>query len=192
MLRQSGIVFPGSIYYPQNILMSDDGKDNEASEKKRLSISALLKSGSFRILLADDDADDRDFFVEAVAEIAGQVRVEYAQNGSELLALLQDEDRLLPHLVFLDLNMPNKTGGECLEAIRQDPRLKNLPVVIYSTSSSPKDIDDTFKKGANLYVRKPTSFNELVIIAQKVLMLDWDKYKPHASRSNYVFSSKTN
>jgi CheY-like chemotaxis protein len=185
-----GPVFPGRIVPPLNIFMSDYVKNIDANDKQRVSVNALLKNGSFRMILADDDADDRDFFAEAMAEVADKIRLDYAEDGVDLLNLLNDEDRLLPHLIFLDLNMPNKSGRECLDAIRENERLKNIPVIIYSTSSSSKDIDETFKKGANLYVRKPSSFTELVSIAQQVLLLDWNKFKPHGSRNNFVFAVK--
>jgi CheY-like chemotaxis protein len=87
--------------------------------------------------------------------------------------------------------MPHKSGIECLAEIRQDQRLQHIPVVIYSTSSSLKDINDTFDKGANLYVKKPNSFSELRLITAKVLALNWNKYKPYFSRSQFLFSSKT-
>ena len=87
--------------------------------------------------------------------------------------------------------MPHKSGFECLLEIRQTDRLKHIPVVIYSTSSSIKDIEETFEKGANLYVKKPSSFQDLENITSRVLQLDWNKYKPHASRQQFVFSSKT-
>ena len=63
--------------------------------------------------------------------------------------------------MFLDLNMPIMNGFECLEAIRSTPHLKDLLVAIYSTSSAERDIEETFEKGANIYIKKPSSFNEL-------------------------------
>lgn len=140
------------------------------------------------IFLADDDVDDRSMFEEVITEIDQSIQLTCVEDGMMLLQLLKSENNDLPHLIFLDLNMPNKNGKECLDEIRKSERLKHIPVVIYSTSSSPKDIDDTFDKGANLYVRKPSSFNELRSITRAVLSIDWQIHKPYEMKSIYVFS----
>lgn len=142
------------------------------------------------IFLADDDSDDRAMFEEVIEEIDATIQLFCAEDGMVLLQLLNTEKYPLPHLIFLDLNMPNKNGKECLDEIRKSEHLKNIPIVIYSTSSSPKDIEDTFEKGANLYVRKPSSFNELRKITKEVLCMDWEYHKPFVKRNGFVFSDK--
>jgi CheY-like chemotaxis protein len=151
-----------------------------------------LSKNPFLILLADDDTDDREMFAEVIGEIDSSIQLTCAEDGVALLKLLQSKERPLPHLIFLDLNMPNKNGKECLDEIRNSERLKHIPIIIYSTSSSPKDIDDTFEKGANLYVRKPSSFNELRSITRTVLAIDWESHKPHSLKNSFLFSGKTN
>jgi len=141
------------------------------------------------IILADDDADDRDLFSEAMEECCINVTVETAKDGIELVKLLKNTNRT-PDLIFLDLNMPNKNGKECLIEIRKSQALKHLPVIIYSTSSSQRDIEFTFEKGANLFISKPSSYKELVQIAKKVLALDWKKFQPKSNKDQYVFSLK--
>jgi CheY-like chemotaxis protein len=152
--------------------------------------SIVWPNNPLLIFLADDDADDRAMFEEVITEIDPAIRLICAEDGGVLLKMLQSENVLLPHLIFLDLNMPNKNGKECLDEIRKSEQLKHIPVVIYSTSSSPKDIDDTFEKGANLYVRKPSSFNELRSITKDVLSMDWELHKPFSTKNIFVFSYK--
>ncbi|MDB5255361.1 MAG: response regulator receiver protein [Chitinophagaceae bacterium] len=143
------------------------------------------------VFLADDDADDRAMFEEVIHEVDPTIQLTCAEDGKILLTMLQSGKYPLPQLLFLDLNMPNKNGKECLEEIRNSDRLKDIPVIIYSTSSSPKDIDDAFEKGANLYVRKPSSFQELRFIARAVLAMEWSNYKPFVVRNTFVFSYKS-
>ncbi|HEY0047074.1 MAG TPA: response regulator, partial [Flavobacterium sp.] len=95
----------------------------------------------------------------------------------------------LPDFIFLDLNMPEKGGKECLVEIRKHSKLKEIPVIIYSTSSSKKDIDDTYELGANLYITKPNSFTELRKAVRKIMALDWSLYQPRSSKSDYVFTA---
>ena len=144
----------------------------------------MVKSKVFKIMLADDDPDDRDLLAEAI--IAGNsAHVESAHNGAHLMLALTAMEEL-PDMIFLDLNMPEKNGKECLSEIRQHDRLKGVPVIIYSTSSSKKDIDDAFDLGATLYVTKPNSFSELKKIMSGILSLDWKTLLPQA-KENFVF-----
>lgn len=142
------------------------------------------------VFLADDDADDRAMFEEVIHEVDPTIELTCAEDGKVLLTMLHSGKYPLPHLIFLDLNMPNKNGKECLEEIRNSDRLKDIPVIIYSTSSSPKDIDDTFEKGADLYIRKPSSFQELRLIARAVLAIEWSNHKSFLVKSSFVFSYK--
>jgi CheY-like chemotaxis protein len=93
-------------------------------------------------------------------------------------------------VVFLDLNMPDKNGRECLDIIRKTKRLKDIKVVIYSTSSSQADINDTYDKGANLYISKPPTYNKLMLIMKEVLTMHWAGYMPFGNKRNFVFSIK--
>src|SRR5688572_24616394 len=106
------------------------------------------QSGTRQILLADDDDDDRLLFLDVLNELPTPVTLSVAHNGELLMEMLDNPP--LPNMIFLDLNMPLKNGFECLEEIRRDPRLKELPVIIFSTSSQPSAIDKVFKAGAQL------------------------------------------
>jgi CheY-like chemotaxis protein len=125
---------------------------------------------NIKILLADDDQDDREFFAQAISSLDLKYPVEYFKDGTELLERIYNVDLALPDLVFLDLNMPIMSGYETLEQIREDRRFKNIPVIaIYSTSPHPDGIIKTFSFGANAYIIKPTSFNDLKMLLAKVL-----------------------
>ncbi|SDE46040.1 Response regulator receiver domain-containing protein [Pricia antarctica] len=140
----------------------------------------------FNIALADDDADDRMFFGEALQELALQVKLSLFKNGQELMDFLNLPKITLPNLIVLDLNMPGKNGMECLREIRRDPRLKNVLIAIYSTSSSEKDIEDTFLGGANIYIKKPSSFTQLRETVERVLQIDWQKHTSNLSKETFL------
>lgn len=123
------------------------------------------------ILLADDDDDDRLLFTDVLHEYANDSKLTFAHNGEHLMSLLRSQE--LPDLLFLDLNMPLKNGFECLEEIRNDEKLRHLPVVIFSTSSHPGTISQMYDIGAHLYVRKPNDFNALRRAISEVLKKDW-------------------
>lgn len=140
----------------------------------------------FRILLADDDEDDRQLFEEAVSYIHPGLEIEKAETGFELLKKLATGQK--PDMVFLDLNMPGKNGKECLIEIRNNKKWKDIPVIIYSTSFNKKDISDTYQAGANLYLLKPTSFPELIQRIKQSFSFDWDN-KPKLAHSDFVLNN---
>jgi CheY-like chemotaxis protein len=140
------------------------------------------------ILLADDDEDDRMIFKDALDAVKVKSKVTLVNDGVQLMDYLQNMDGDLPHIVFLDLNMPRKSGIECLLEIRSDRKLKNLSIAIYSTSASEVDIEDTFVKGANVYIKKPNDFNTLVKILQEVLTINWQYHTSGLDKENFLLS----
>ena len=107
----------------------------------------------FFLMIVDDDKDDRFFFRNAVKEIDPSYECLEAQDGLEALEKLRKADTL-PHFIFLDLNMPIMNGKECLMELKKDEKLKNIPVIIYSTSNYKEDIDSTRELGAVYYLTK--------------------------------------
>lgn len=117
------------------------------------------------VLVADDDADDRLLVKDAFQSVGLDVEVCFVENGEELLDSLQGcgghAAARLPDLILLDLNMPVMDGREVLRLIKKDRELRSIPVVILTTSQSEQDLAEAFASGANAYVPKPRSFDEL-------------------------------
>jgi len=128
-----------------------------------------MENDSFNILIADDDSADRLLFKEALEELELTPTVHTVNNGMELMAYLNDKNALIPHLIFLDLNMPRKNGLECLKEIRSNEKLKDVSIAIYSTSDNAIDINETFLNGANIYITKPNNFNMLKQLLYKAV-----------------------
>ena len=113
------------------------------------------------LLLADDDTDDCFIFNEALDELNLSAKLTTVNDGVELMQLLSANDTLLPDALFLDLNMPRKSGFECLSEIKISDKLMNLPVIIYSTSLNMEVVDLLYQKGAYYYICKPGEFDKL-------------------------------
>ncbi|AIZ41248.1 response regulator [Cellulophaga baltica] len=141
---------------------------------------------TLNIALADDDEDDRLLFKDAIEEIKIKTKLSLFTNGKELMDYLVLPNVILPEVIFLDLNMPIKNGMQCLKEIRENPKLSDLSVAIYSTSSSERDIEDTFINGANVYINKPNSFGELKTVIEKVLQLNWQYQTSALNRENFL------
>ncbi|MBD0777946.1 response regulator [Maribacter sp. ANRC-HE7] len=138
------------------------------------------------IALADDDADDRMLFEEAIGEIEIKTKLSLFSDGKQLMDYLTQPQAILPEIIFLDLNMPIKNGMQCLREIRQNESLLHLCVAIYSTSSSEQDIEETFVYGANIYINKPNSFGALKKAVEKALRLNWQYHTSALNRDNFL------
>jgi CheY-like chemotaxis protein len=122
------------------------------------------------ILCADDDDDDIQMLQEAIKELDGSYHIAKANDGLDALKQLQamKEKGSLPCLVVLDINMPKMDGRQTFISIRNNPDLAHIPVVIFSTSSSP--LDKTFFDRKDVeYITKPINYNFLVQVAQRLL-----------------------
>lgn len=120
------------------------------------------------ILLADDDIDDCIFFKEALEEFPIATTLTAVHDGEQLMKLLEEKTEL-PHVLFLDLNMPRKNGFECLAEIKTIVRLEHLPVIMYSTSFEQSVVNLLYKNGAQHFIRKPSDFSLFKIIIQQTL-----------------------
>lgn len=123
------------------------------------------------VFIIDDDQDDREMFVEVVAEINNSIICITASNGQEALQLLQDQGEN-PDLIFLDLNMPRMNGKQFLSKLKNMHTYSSIPVIIYSTSKNEADREETKQLGADLFITKPSSLQELkkeleIVFAQK-------------------------
>jgi len=118
------------------------------------------------IVIADDDEDDIAMFKNAVDEICPTLVVTVADNGVKLLAILNEIPK--PDAILLDLNMPLRSGKQCLEEIRAKEDFDLVPIAILSTSSSKQEIDYCLKKGANHYFVKPNSFTGMISIVTNI------------------------
>lgn len=145
-----------------------------------------MKKEPLHILLADDDEDDRLLFTEAFSELKIKTIVHTVNTGIQLMERLKMKNIRLPHLLFLDLNMPRKNGLECLKEIRSDKKLKGISIAIYSTSGTEKDMEETFRNGANVYITKPNDFNILKQILEKVVVTTYQYQDQSMKRENYL------
>ncbi len=133
-----------------------------------------------KIFLAEDDADDRMFFEDALKQVSIATELVVVKDGCELMDELEIAAAPPPaQVVFLDLNMPKKNGMECLKQIRNNPKLKHIPVVIFSTSSSKECVEETYREGAHFYICKPRSFPLLIKAIETVLKTElWESPQP--------------
>jgi len=144
------------------------------------------------ILLADDDTDDCMFFKEALKDLFLPTEFTAVHDGEQLMQLLTNEDTVLPHVLFLDLNMPRKNGFECLSEIKLNARLNGIPVIIFSTSFENETVNQLHKSGAFYYIRKPSQFSQFKSLIQQSLEFIAQALTDQPSRDNFVLKAINN
>ena len=112
------------------------------------------------IVYADDDADDREMFSDAIREIDPQISCMVFESGQSVLSYL-NTTRTLPDFIFIDINMPKMNGYECAKAIKSKPKLKNIRIIMYSTSFNPHELAE-FSELEIKFLDKPNKFINLV------------------------------
>ena len=138
------------------------------------------------IILADDDEDDRMLFNDAFEELKINTKVNMFNDGVELMDYLNNPDSILPHVLFLDLNMPKKNGIECLHEIKKNSRFSDIAIAIFSTSSSEEHIEETFVHGANIYIKKPSDFVTLKKVLGDVVTINWQYHTSGLNKDNFL------
>jgi len=126
------------------------------------------------ILVAEDDADDRFLLQTAFTEKGFNERIEFVENGVELVKYLNAilaksaGEIIYPAFILLDLNMPKKSGREALAEIKQHPVFKSIPVIVYTTTKNESEIKKCYELGANTYIVKPARFDALLKVVENI------------------------
>jgi CheY-like chemotaxis protein len=141
-------------------------------------VKSEQKQSVLHLLLADDDTDDCFFFEKALREINIATQLTVVNDGERLMDHLLKNSAQLPDVLFLDLNMPRKSGFECLTEMMENSKLKDIYVVMFSTSYTldrnyeQSMIDVLYRMGAQDYIRKPGDFTKLKeLIHQSLIKL---------------------
>lgn len=130
---------------------------------------------NLRLFLVDDDADDRKLFKEAAKEIDKDIECVTAKDGQQALEILRKEGALLPDFIFMDLRMPRISGRKCLIEIKSDEKLKDIPVIIYTTSREVSESRELKEMGAVHFTSKPSNPDEIYYLISFVLEKQWSK-----------------
>ena len=141
----------------------------------------LMPHNAFKInklLLHDNDEDEAYFFEQALKSFDISIELICTSSFSQL----QNSLAKLPDLIFLDINIPDKSGFECLKVVRSNPLLRKTPVVMYSNSNRSKEVQEAYKHGANLFIGKPTKIKNVEEALKAVFAIDWSDLETVTSK----------
>ena len=144
-----------------------------------------------QVVLADDDVDDRALFSQALTEAKIPSKLVTVENGVKLTDYLANiQDPPPPDIIFLDINMPLKNGKICLKEIRSNKKFNNVPIVMFSTSSHPLDIEETYLHGANKYISKSVFFEDEVTVFKTIFSPGWQRSLHAPAKENFVLQAE--
>ncbi|WP_111671028.1 response regulator [Algoriphagus litoralis] len=141
-----------------------------------------------KVILADDDQDDQILFQDAIESLNLSIELIPINHGKELIEYFDNPMNPIPDIIFLDLNMPYLSGLDCLPILRKMEALKTIPIAIYSTSSSKRDMEESLIRGANIYINKPHDFSKLKLIIKKVMEINWQYMNSDFDPDTFVMS----
>ncbi|GAB3163275.1 response regulator [Telluribacter humicola] len=128
--------------------------------------------------LIDDDTEDHYLFAAVLKEVCPNLAFAGEADSRRALEILQEDSDFVPSYIFLDLNMPNLNGMECLAEIKKIDRLKEVPIFMFSTSSFQKDINEAAELGSARFITKPGSYNELIALLNTVIPTPFCEQQP--------------
>jgi CheY-like chemotaxis protein len=143
---------------------------------------------NIKMLLAEDDEDDRSFFQQALLESGIGSELTVVSDGWQLIEFLLDQQNPGgPDIIFLDINMPGMDGKSCLREIRRQVKFVGIPIIILSTSTRVSDIEETYKDGANRYFSKMLFYNDAVGSMRRLFDEDWRQALVNPTREAFGF-----
>ena len=147
-----------------------------------------LLTKNLHVLFVDDDSDEAYLFNEAIEQLGFPVEISKAQDGNDLMRVLSSGKEPLPDLLFLDLNMPHKDGVETLKEIRANDTFNELPVIIFSTSDNKSHTEACYQYGANLYIVKPETFDQILEMVKQIFAIDWSNTLGSPLKDQFVLN----
>jgi CheY-like chemotaxis protein len=129
----------------------------------------MMMKNDMSILIVDDDADDRELFIDAIKEVDADIKCTTAVDGKQALERLRSNYSSLPDFIFLDLRMPRFSGKKCLLELKKDEQLKSIPVIIYTTSNDVEESKELRDLGAVHFISKPSDPAQIYYVVSFVL-----------------------
>jgi len=146
-----------------------------------------MQHEKLHIILAEDDKDDQLFFKSAFKDLKLDYSLSICNDGIELMDYLNANSET-PHIIFLDLSMPGKNGLECLKEIRANVKYRDSAIAIYTSLASSENHEESFIRGANIFIKKPRELSELKKILLEVIYINWQYVSDGLNKENFMIN----
>ncbi|MET3038130.1 response regulator [Chryseobacterium sp. NRRL B-14859] len=138
------------------------------------------------VIVADDDENTLTFFKDIFKELKISIKVQCFNNGKDLMMYLHNDDAFIPEIIFIKYDIPGKESMECIEEIKSNLKFNNMVTAIYGEQISENEIEEIFVKGANIYIRKPDSYEHLKKVLTDVITINWQYHTSGLNKENFI------
>lgn len=138
------------------------------------------------VIVADNDENTLIFFKNILKELKISIKVQCFTNRKDLMRYLNNDDAVVPELVFIKYTIPGKESMECLEEIESNPKFNNMVTVIFSEAIPENEVEDIFVKGANIYMKKPECFEKLKKVLTDIITINWQYHTSGLNIDNFI------
>ncbi|MBK1895315.1 response regulator [Chryseobacterium paridis] len=138
------------------------------------------------VILVDEDEGNLILFKNVFKDLKITVKVQSFHNGEDAMKYLNNAEALIPEMLLMNYNIPQKSILECLEEIKMDFRLSRMITGIYSDALSEEEVENVFVKGSNIYMRKPDNYKDLKRVLSEVVTLNWQYHTSGLNKDNFI------
>lgn len=138
------------------------------------------------VIVADNDENTLIFFKNIFKELKISIKVQCFSNGKDMMEYLTNSDAVIPEVVFIKYTIPGKDCMECIDELKNDSKFNNLITAIYSEEISEDEIEETFVRGNNIFIRKPSDFGALKKVLTEVITINWQYHTSGLNKDNFI------
>ncbi|UHO37558.1 response regulator [Chryseobacterium capnotolerans] len=138
------------------------------------------------VIVADNDENTLIFFKNIFKELKISIKVQCFSSGKNLMEYLTNNDAVIPEIVFINYNISGKDCMECIDELKTNPKFNNMVTAIYSEEISENEIEETFVKGNNICIRKPSDFGTLKKVLTEVITINWQYHTSGLNKDNFI------
>lgn len=138
------------------------------------------------VIVADHEEGNLVCFKDILKDLKIDVKIQMFWNGRELMEYLNNENNIVPEVLFMASNLAEKNGIKCLEEIKSDLRFSNMVNIVYSDHFSDQEMDEVFVKGANVCLRRPNEYKAFKKVLTEVITVNWQYYTSGMNKDNFI------
>lgn len=138
------------------------------------------------VIVADNDENTLIFLKNIFKELKISIKVQCFNNGKDLMEYLNNNDAVVPEITFIKYTIPGKNAVECIDEIRLNSKFSNMVTAIYGDEITENEIEETFVKGNNICIRKPSDFETLKKVLTEVITINWQYHTSGLNKDNFI------
>ncbi|RXM49765.1 MULTISPECIES: response regulator [unclassified Chryseobacterium] len=138
------------------------------------------------VIITDNDENTLIFFKNIFKELKISIKVQCFNNGKGLMEYLNNNDAVVPEIVFINYTIPGKKSMECIDELKANPKFSNMVTAIYSEEISENEIEEAFVRGNNICIRKPSDFGTLKKVLTEVITINWQYHTSGLNKENFI------